>query len=85
MTSTDERRMLSIKPVLLNPPNLRRDNLDSDSNVTEENDPQSAKHLSPKISTDTRRMISTKSVSRNASISNRGNLEGDSSVTEESD
>jgi hypothetical protein len=43
-----------------------RDNLDPDSNVTEESDLQSQKHPSPKTLTDAGRMISIKPVSKNA-------------------
>jgi hypothetical protein len=39
--STDEGRMISIKPVLKNAVFSIRDNLDPDSNVTEESDLQS--------------------------------------------
>jgi hypothetical protein len=56
-----------------------------DSNVTEESDRQSEKHLSPKTSTDEGITISTKPVSWNASFSIRDNLDPDSNATEESD
>jgi hypothetical protein len=62
-----------------------RDNLDSDSNVTEESNLQSKKHDSPKTSTDAGRMISTKPVLLNADFSIWDNLDSDSNVTEESD
>jgi hypothetical protein len=44
-TSTDEGKMISIKPVLKNPSFAFRENLDPVSNGTEESDPQSEKHL----------------------------------------
>jgi hypothetical protein len=42
------------------------DNLDPDSNITEESDLHKEKHSSPNISTDEGRKISTKPVSWNA-------------------
>jgi hypothetical protein len=62
-----------------------RDNLDPDSNITEESDLQSEKHHPPKISTDEGIMISIKTVPENAALSIRDNLDPDSNVTEESD
>jgi hypothetical protein len=77
--------MISIKPVRKNANASIRDNLDLDSNVTEESDPHSMKHFSPKTSTDEGRMISIKPVLTNANPSIRDNLDSDSNVTEESD
>jgi hypothetical protein len=62
-----------------------RDNLDPDSNITEESDPQPPKQFSPKTSTDEGTMISTKQVSTNANSAIRDNLDPDSNLTEESD
>jgi hypothetical protein len=62
-----------------------RDNLDPDSNVIEESDLHSEKHISPKTSTDAGRMISTKPVLENARDAIRDNFEMDSNPTEESD
>jgi hypothetical protein len=45
-TSTDEGRMISTKPVVKKASFLIRDNLDPDSNVTEESDPHLEKHAS---------------------------------------
>jgi hypothetical protein len=60
-------------------------NLDLDSNVTEESDPQSAKQHSSKTSTNEgRRMISTKPVPKKAFFSIRHNLDLNSKLTEES-
>jgi putative lipase involved disintegration of autophagic bodies len=61
------------------------DNLDPDSNSTEESESHQEKHLSPKISTDEGRMISIKPATLNAYRSIRDNLDLDSNVTEESD
>jgi hypothetical protein len=77
--------MISNKSVSLNANISIRDNLDPDSNVTEESDLHLLKHLSYKISTDEGRMISNKPVPLNANISIRDNLDPDSNVTEESD
>jgi hypothetical protein len=54
--------MISIKPVRRNALLSIRDNLDPDSNVIEESDPQSEKHPSPKTSTDAGRMTLFKPV-----------------------
>jgi hypothetical protein len=77
--------MISTKPVSLNADPSIRDNLEPDSNVTEESDLLQEKHSSPKTSTDERIMISTKPVPINARFSIRDNLEPDSNVIEESD
>jgi hypothetical protein len=77
--------MISTKPVLANAPFSIRDNLDPDSNVTEENDRQSVKHISPNIFTDEGRIISTKPVPPNVSFSFGDNLDPDSNLTEEND
>jgi hypothetical protein len=77
--------MISIKPVLQNPSFSIRDNLDPDSNVTQESELQSEKHPSPKTSTDAGRMISNKPVPLNANASIRDNLDPDSNPTDESD
>jgi hypothetical protein len=76
--------MISIKPVQPNACFSIRDNIDPDSNVTEESDLHQQKHPSPKTSTDEGRMISTKPVPRNASFSIRDSIDPDSNVTEES-
>jgi hypothetical protein len=49
--------MISTKRVIKNACFSIRDNLDPDSNVTEESDVQSEKQFSPKTSTDEGRMI----------------------------
>jgi hypothetical protein len=54
--------MISNKIVPMNAYFSIRDNLDPDSNVTEESDLHSEKHPSPKISTDEGIMISIKPV-----------------------
>jgi hypothetical protein len=54
--------MISNKSVLMNAPVSIRDNLDPDSNVTEESDLHQEKHLSPQTSTDEGTMILTKPV-----------------------
>jgi hypothetical protein len=77
--------MISIKKVPMNAFFPIRDNLDADSNVTEESDLHPEKHLTPKTSTDEGRMILTKPVPRNTSVSIRSNFDPDSNVTEESD
>jgi hypothetical protein len=77
--------MISTKPVSRNASASIRDNLDPDSNVTEESDLHSEKQSAPKFSTDEEIIISTKPVSRNASCSIRENIDPDSNLTEESD
>jgi hypothetical protein len=67
--------MTSTKPVRKNASYSIRDNLDLDSNITEESDRHSQKQNSSKISTDERRMISTKPVPMNANFSIRSNFE----------
>jgi hypothetical protein len=62
-----------------------RDNLDPDSNITEESDLHRLEQFQPKTSTDAGRTISTKPVSLNAHPSIRDNLDSDSNVTEKSD
>jgi hypothetical protein len=62
-----------------------RDNLDPDSNVTEDSDPHSEKQHSHKTSTNEGTMISTKLIPKNAHPSIRDNLDPDSNVTDESD
>jgi hypothetical protein len=52
--------MISINPVPANAHFSIRDNIDPDSNVTEESDMHQEKHPSPTTSTDEGRMISTK-------------------------
>jgi hypothetical protein len=69
--STDAGIMISIKPVLRNVDSSIRDNLDPDSNRTEESDLHPEKHRSSKNSTDEGIMVSTKRVSRNALFSIR--------------
>jgi hypothetical protein len=69
--------MISTKRVLLNAFFSIRDNLDPDSNVTEESDPLSEKQFSPKNSTDAGTMISITSVRLNAHFSEVGNAEGE--------
>jgi hypothetical protein len=56
-TSTDEGIMISIKSVPQNTHFSIRENLDSDSNITEKRDPSSEKQLSLKTSTETGIMI----------------------------
>jgi hypothetical protein len=55
--------MILTKPILKNASFSIRDNLDLDSNVTEESELQKEKHSSDKTPTDSRRMILTKPVS----------------------
>jgi hypothetical protein len=62
-----------------------RDNLEPDSNLTDESDLNSEKHSSPSISIDLGISISTKPVPLNAHPSIRDNLEFDSNATKESD
>jgi microcystin degradation protein MlrC len=69
----------------LNADILIRDNFDPHSNVTEESDLHSEKHITPMISIDAGRMISIKPVRKNACSSIRDNIEPDSNVIEESD
>jgi hypothetical protein len=71
-TSTDERTIISIKPVSQNTHRSIRDNLDSDSNRIDQSNRQCEKHLSPKTLTDAGRIISTKPVSQNVSPFNFG-------------
>jgi hypothetical protein len=54
--------MILIKPVRKNAHFSIRDNLDPDSNVTDENDSHQEKHSSPKTSTDEGTMISIKPI-----------------------
>jgi hypothetical protein len=77
--------MISITPLQLNASFSIRDNLDPDSNVTEESDRHSEKHLSPNTSIDEGRMISTKPVLWKSSPIIVDNLDSDSNVIEESD
>jgi hypothetical protein len=70
--------MISTKPVSKNAFVSICDNLDPDSNRTEERNPQQEKQFSPKISTDAGRMILTKPVPRNAYASIRDNLDPES-------
>jgi hypothetical protein len=76
--------MISIKAVSKNAHSAIRDNIDFDSNGTEESDPHSEKQSSSKTSTDAGRMISTKTISKNAHSAIRDNLDLDSNVNEES-
>jgi hypothetical protein len=62
-----------------------RDNLDPDSNATEESDLHLAKHSSPKTLTDAGIMTSITPIRQNAYDSIRDNLDSDSNVTAESD
>jgi hypothetical protein len=62
-----------------------RDNIDPDSNITEESDLHWAKILSHMTSTNEGRVISIKPVPMNASFSSRDNIDPDSNITEESD
>jgi hypothetical protein len=55
--------MISIKPVRANASDAIRDNLDPDSNATEESDLQLEKHFSPKTLIDEGITISIKPVS----------------------
>jgi hypothetical protein len=61
------------------------DNLDPDSNVTEESDPHRRKQLSSKISTDEGITILINPVLLNACLSIRDNLDLNSNVSEVSD
>jgi hypothetical protein len=67
--STDEGRMISIKPVRMNASPSIRDNLGPDSNVIEESDLQSEKHFKPKTSIDPGNVTNSRSVPENASLS----------------
>jgi hypothetical protein len=60
--STDAGRMISTKPALRNARLSIHDNLDPDSNVTEERDSQKEKYFSPQTLIDAGRMISIKPV-----------------------
>jgi hypothetical protein len=62
MTSTDLGITISTKSVRINAYFSIRDNMDPDSNITDEKNLYSEKHPSAKISTDEGRMISTKLV-----------------------
>jgi hypothetical protein len=62
-----------------------RDNLNSDSTVTDESDLQSEKHHSHKPSTDAERMISIHAIPKNVLSSIRDNLDPVSDVIEESE
>jgi hypothetical protein len=77
--------MISTKPIPQNAHGPIRDNLDLDSNVTEQSDPHPEKHLSPKTSIDAGKMISTKPLPQNELGAIRDNLVTDSNVTEERD
>jgi hypothetical protein len=61
---TDEGRMISTKPVRMNEEPSIRDNLNPDSNVTEQSDRHSEKHLKPKTSTEPRKITNFSSVPR---------------------
>jgi hypothetical protein len=76
---------MSITPGGMNALFEIRDNFDLDSNLIEESDPHSGKHLPPKMSIDEGRMISIKPVQINASFAIRDNFDPDSNVIEESD
>jgi hypothetical protein len=58
--------MISTKPIQLNVHPSIRDNLNPDSNMTQESNMQSDKHITHKTSTDARTMISTKPARKNA-------------------
>jgi hypothetical protein len=77
--------MISNKPVPSNALIPIRDDFDHDSNLTEESETYSEKHLSPKTSTDEGIMISNKPVLLNAPFSIRDSFDPDSNLTEESD
>jgi hypothetical protein len=77
--------MISTKSISENAYTSIPDNLDLDSNITEESDLHEKKEPSLKISTDTGRIISTKPVPLNADFSIRDNLDPDSNLAEESD
>jgi hypothetical protein len=61
------------------------DNLDADSNRTEENDPDSDKHPSLQTSTEAGTIISIQPVLFSAHHSIHDNLDPDSNITEEHD
>jgi hypothetical protein len=75
--------VISIKPALANASFSIRDNLDPDSNVTEDSDPQSEKQLAPNTSIDEGNTISTNRLRKNANFSIRDNFNPDLNVTEE--
>jgi hypothetical protein len=60
--------MISINPVPMNPQTSIRDNFDPDSNVTEQSDRHSEKHLKPKTSTEPGKVTNLRSVSENVSF-----------------
>jgi hypothetical protein len=75
--------MISTRTVPTNAKLLIRDNLDPDSNVTEESDLHPEKQFSPNTPTDAGITISSRPISLNANPQIRDNLEPDSNVTEE--
>jgi hypothetical protein len=75
--------MISFKTVKLNTAFSICDNLDPDSNLTEESLTHPQKQPPPKTSTDAGRMISTKPDLQKAPQSIRDNFDPDSNVTEE--
>jgi hypothetical protein len=77
--------MISTKPVPINVTFSIRDNLHSDSNITEHGDRHSQEPFSRKTSIDTGRMILIKPVPSNAHPSIRDNLDPYSNGIEEND
>jgi hypothetical protein len=67
--------MISTRPLLKIVHPSIRDNFDLDSNATEESDPHSEKHHSPKTSIHLERLILAKPVSPNAPDSLYDNLD----------
>jgi hypothetical protein len=85
MTLTDDGIIISINPVPWNALASIRDNLDIDSNVTDESEWQREKDHSPKTLTDDGTIISINPVPENACASIRDNLDLDSNITDESE
>jgi tRNA U54 and U55 pseudouridine synthase Pus10 len=67
--------MIPIKPDSVNAFHSIPDNLDTDSNVTEESDRHSGKHLKSKISTELGKVKNSTSVPENPSFSISCNLQ----------
>jgi hypothetical protein len=69
LTLNDARIRISINPVPQNAHFSIRDNLDPDSNGTEESERHTAKHLKPKTSTELGKVKNFRSVLENTSFS----------------
>jgi hypothetical protein len=76
--------MISAKTVAMKASLRIRDNLDPESNFTDNTHMQSRKQLRPDISTEAGTPISINPVSRNVSASIRDNLDRNSKVTTQS-